>query len=98
MYMGMAAILINDAEPFEQIVNTLSTESPMWNLVKIAQTVLEKTFKKKMAAAVAILDFITTILAIFDLEVILLLLLMHSAASDHDLHCLPSTLLQTTMG
>ena len=38
--MGMAAaILFNVAEPFKQIVNTLSTESPMWNLVKIAQVV-----------------------------------------------------------
>ena len=25
-YMGMAAILVNGAEPFEQIVNILSTE------------------------------------------------------------------------
>ena len=47
----MAAILLNGAEPFEQIVNTLSKESPVWNLVKIAQTVSEKkTFKTKMAA------------------------------------------------
>ena len=44
--MGMAAILFNSAEPFEQIVNTLSTEGPTWNLVKIAQAVSEKkTFK-----------------------------------------------------
>ena len=44
--MGMAAILFNGAEPFVQIVNTLSTEGPMWNLVKIAQTVSEKkTYK-----------------------------------------------------
>ena len=42
----MTANLFNDAEPFEQIVNTLSTEGPMWNLVKISQVVLEKkTFK-----------------------------------------------------
>ena len=37
--MGMAAILFNGAEPFKQILNTLSTEGPMWNLVKIAQAV-----------------------------------------------------------
>ena len=40
--MGMAAILFNGAEPFEQIGNTPSTEGPMWNLVKIAQVVSEK--------------------------------------------------------
>ena len=55
--MGMAATLFNGAEPFEQIVNTLSKESSMWNLVKIAQTVSEKTFKNKKVAMVAILDF-----------------------------------------
>ena len=45
--MGMAAILFNGPESFEQIVKTLLTEDPMWNLVKIAQTVSEKnTFKK----------------------------------------------------
>ena len=33
-YMGMAAILFNDAETFEQSVNVPSTEGPMWNLVK----------------------------------------------------------------
>ena len=44
--MGMAAILFNVAKPFEQIVNILPTEGPMWNLVKIAQAVPEKkTFK-----------------------------------------------------
>ena len=43
--MGMAAILFNDAEPFEQSVNIPSTEDPMWNLEKIGQVVLEKTFK-----------------------------------------------------
>ena len=32
--MGMAAILFNDAEPFEQSVNIPSTEGPLWNLVK----------------------------------------------------------------
>ena len=42
----MAAILFNGTEPFEQIVNILSTEGPMWNLVKIVQVVSEKkTFK-----------------------------------------------------
>ena len=29
-YMGKAAILFNDAEPFEQIVNIPSTEGPMF--------------------------------------------------------------------
>ena len=44
--MGMAAILFNGAEPFEQILNILSTEDPMWNLVKTIQSVSEnKTFK-----------------------------------------------------
>ena len=44
--MGMAAILFNGGEPFEQIVDILSTEGPMWNLVKAVQTVSEKkTFK-----------------------------------------------------
>ena len=33
-YMGMAAILFNDAEPFEQSVNVPSTEGPMRNLVQ----------------------------------------------------------------
>ena len=28
MYMGMAAILLNSAQPFEWIVNILSTEDP----------------------------------------------------------------------
>ena len=41
--MGMAAILLNGAETFKQIVNTLST-GPMWNLVKIVPAVSEKTF------------------------------------------------------
>ena len=45
-YLSMAAILFNGAEPFEQIVNILSTEGPMWDLVKIVQAVSEKkTFK-----------------------------------------------------
>ena len=43
--MGMAVILYNGAESFEQIISTLSTEGPMWNLVKIACMVSEKTFK-----------------------------------------------------
>ena len=46
--MGMVAILFNGVEPFEQIVNILSTESSMWNLVKIGQAVSEKTFKDYM--------------------------------------------------
>ena len=43
----MAAILFDDAEPFEQIDNMPSTEGPKCNLVsKIGQTVSEeKTFK-----------------------------------------------------
>ena len=44
-YMGMAAILFNGVEPFEQSVNIPSTEGPMWNLVKIGQVDIEKTFK-----------------------------------------------------
>ena len=40
--MGMVAILFNRAEPFELIVSTLSRKGPIWNLVKIAQTVSEK--------------------------------------------------------
>ena len=44
--MGMAAILFNDAEPFEQIDTTPRTEGPVWNLVKIGHAVSEKkTFK-----------------------------------------------------
>ena len=43
--MDMAAILYNGAELFEQTGNTLSTEDPMRNLVKIAQAVSEKKFK-----------------------------------------------------
>ena len=37
--MGIAAILFNSAEPFEQIDNTPLTEGPMWNLVKTGQAV-----------------------------------------------------------
>ena len=44
--MGMAAILFNDAEPFEQSVNIPSIEGPMWNLVKIGQVILEKKMFK----------------------------------------------------
>ena len=35
--MGMAVILFNGMELFEQIINTLLTEGPILNLVKIAQ-------------------------------------------------------------
>ena len=41
----MVAILFSGAEPFEQIVNTLLTEGPIWNMVKIAQAVSEKMLK-----------------------------------------------------
>ena len=37
--MGMAAIFINGVEPFDQIVNILSTEGTMWNLMKIVQKI-----------------------------------------------------------
>ena len=44
--MGMAAILLNGAELFEQvIVNIPWTESHMWNLVKSDWAVSEKVFK-----------------------------------------------------
>ena len=33
--MGMVAILFNGADPFEQIVNILSTIGPMWTLHNI---------------------------------------------------------------
>ena len=42
--MGMMELLF-DAEQFGQIDNISSTESPMWNLVKIGQAVSEKMFK-----------------------------------------------------
>ena len=32
--MDMAAICFNGVEPFDQIINILSTEGPMWNLIK----------------------------------------------------------------
>ena len=48
-YMGMEAILFNDAEPFELIDNMPSTEGRKCNLVKIDQAVSEKkTFKDNM--------------------------------------------------
>ena len=46
--MGMAAILFNGAEPFEEIFNNPLTEGPMWNLMKIGQVVSEKMFKDFM--------------------------------------------------
>ena len=45
--MGMAAILLNHVEPFEQIVNIPLT-GLKWNLVKIGQAVSEKMFKDYM--------------------------------------------------
>ena len=42
--MGMTTNLVSGVEPFVQIVNNLSTESSMWNLVKIANLEM-KTFK-----------------------------------------------------
>ena len=44
--MATAAILVNSAEPFKRIVNILSTEGPMWNLVKTVQAVSEKKIFK----------------------------------------------------
>ena len=45
--MGMAAILLNDAEPFlKQIDNMPSTEGPKCNLVKNGQVVSEKKTSK----------------------------------------------------
>ena len=41
-YIGMAAILFNGAEPFEQIDDTPSIGGPMWNLLKISPAVSEK--------------------------------------------------------
>ena len=37
--MGIAAILFNRAELFDQIVNILPTEGSMWNEIKIVQEV-----------------------------------------------------------
>ena len=42
LYMGMAAVLFNGAEPFKQIDNILLTKGPMWNLVKIARGLKEE--------------------------------------------------------
>ena len=44
--MGMAAILFNGAEPFEQIVNIFLTEGPMWNLVKTVQAVSKEDIQR----------------------------------------------------
>ena len=44
-YVGMAAILFNHAEWFEQIDNMPSTEGQLWYLVKFGQAVLEMAFK-----------------------------------------------------
>ena len=38
----MSAILLNNAEPFEQIDNTPSTVDPMLNLLKIGHAVSEE--------------------------------------------------------
>ena len=43
--MGMAAILFNGADHLNKLDDTPSTQGPMWNLVKIGQTVSEKAFK-----------------------------------------------------
>ena len=44
--MGMAAILFDGAEPFEEVGNIILIEGRMWNLVEIPQAVSEKkTFK-----------------------------------------------------
>ena len=43
---GHDSQLVDTAKPFEQIVNILSTESTMWNLVKTVKAASEKkTFK-----------------------------------------------------
>ena len=39
IYMDMAAILFTGTDPFDQIVNILSTEGLMWNLMRIVQVV-----------------------------------------------------------
>ena len=44
--MDMVAVLFNGVEPFERIGNNLLTVGLMWNLVKIAQAVSEKTIFK----------------------------------------------------
>ena len=43
----MAVILFDSAEPFEQFGNTLLTEGPMRNLVKIAQEIEIHWFKNR---------------------------------------------------
>ena len=43
----MAAILFNDVEPFEQIINIPLTEGPLWNLVKIDTMLSEKKTVKE---------------------------------------------------
>ena len=49
IYVHGSHHVFNGAEPFEEIVNTLSTKGPMWNLVKIAQAISEKkTFKNNI--------------------------------------------------
>ena len=47
--MGMAVILFNGAEPFEQ--STLSTEGQMWNLVKIAKSGFREDIKQEATTA-----------------------------------------------
>ena len=42
-YMGMEAVFFNGTEPFEEILNTLTIEGPMRNMVKIAQAVSDYT-------------------------------------------------------
>ena len=44
--MGRMAILFNGAEPFEQILNTPSTDNPMWNFINIDYVVSEKKLFK----------------------------------------------------
>ena len=44
--MGKTAILLNGAEPFEQIVNIHLTEGPIWNLMKPVQAVSQKKIFK----------------------------------------------------
>ena len=42
----MAAILFNNAEPFEQIDNTPLKENSLWNLVKSGHEISEKKIFK----------------------------------------------------
>ena len=39
---AMTAILFDGAKLFDQIINILSPEDPMWKLMKIVQELLEK--------------------------------------------------------